>query len=121
MKTNTKAKPSKPSKPAQDWAAGLDALAQVVQRESFQPTQAAFQHAPLVPVSHGPAFISRASVRAKDGASQVLVRVPDALTARLAAHTVAPKSVALAALADWALDHLLATGQQLTTTDKKDG
>lgn len=85
---------------------------------AFQPTPAAFKHT-LAPAAPGaPLAVVKAKVRAADGATGVLVRMPAETLERVKAFTVGSHTVAIAALADWALDFLESTQQAIEVAEK---
>lgn len=111
------AKKTPTKKAAPSWADRLDAVSPVVEQVAFKPTAAGFVHT-LAPASpDAPRAVVRAKVRAKDSGA-TLVRLPNATLERLKSLTVGSHTVAIAALADWALDYLEQTGQAIETAEK---
>lgn len=105
--------------PKNDWAAQIADLAQVVDRVAFQPTPTGYQHT-LAPTAPGaPLAVIKAKARAKDGATPVLVRMPAETLERVKALTVGSHTVAIGALADWALDYLESTQQAIEVNEKQ--
>ena len=117
MTTSKKTPKSKPA--ATNWADKLGAVGPTIEQVTFQPTQAAFAHT-LAPAEPGaPRAVVKAKTRSADGVKPVLTRIPLATLNRLHDLTVGSHTVAIAALVDWALDYLEATGQAIETNEKE--
>lgn len=104
------------------WMADLGKLQAVAKENSFKPHKGFFSHTLSERASGGKyhAIVNASIGRAeKHDAKTRLVRVPPAIEARIAKEVSGPVSVALVALAEWALDQLDDSRRVLTVENKE--
>lgn len=107
-------------KKAASWMDDLSGFAETARGTVFKPKTSLFKFSTAGKgTGQGLAVVVNAKIRAEeDAARKVLVRIPAELDARLKEKTSGPVTVALVALAEWALEQLDERREILTIENK---
>lgn len=113
------AQPEKKGKPG-GWLDDLAGFAETARETVFKPKDGLFRFSSAGKgTGQGLAVVVNAKIRAEeDAARKVLVRIPAELDARLKEKVSGPQTVALVALAEWALEQLDERREILTIDNK---